>query len=378
MSKVNLRQKKIGKGRISLYLDFYPEIPNPATGKTTRREFLKLYIPEKPKSFEEKQATKETLQLAEAIKTERQADINKGRFGFLMAEKRNINFVDFFRSMAEKRKKSNHDNWISALYYFEQYTGGMVKMNDLNEQYCDGFREYLLNSPSRKSDKEPLMTNSAVSYFNKLKAALKVAYREGYLDRDVNSNLPRIKSADTNRDHLTLDELRKLAGIPCKKSILKRFAFFSAFTGLGHAELRNLTWGMIEKNESGKWVIKYQRKKTGNWDYLDICDTAYSFLGERGEAEEKVFPELIYSAHNNSIIKDWVTKAGIYKHITPHCFRHTFAVTQIQRGTDIYTLSKMMLHSSVTVTERYYAKHCNIKKREAADKMEGTGIEIYE
>jgi hypothetical protein len=38
--KVKLRQKAISGERQCLYLDFYPAIPNPKTGKITRREFL--------------------------------------------------------------------------------------------------------------------------------------------------------------------------------------------------------------------------------------------------------------------------------------------------------------------------------------------------
>ena len=44
--KVTLREKPISKNRKSLYLDFYPAITDPKTGKSTRREFLGLYIPE--------------------------------------------------------------------------------------------------------------------------------------------------------------------------------------------------------------------------------------------------------------------------------------------------------------------------------------------
>ena len=44
MSNVNLRKKVLSTGKVSLYLDFYPPIINPKTGKETRREFLKLYL----------------------------------------------------------------------------------------------------------------------------------------------------------------------------------------------------------------------------------------------------------------------------------------------------------------------------------------------
>ena len=41
--KVTLREKKNLANKKSLYLDFYPPIPHPKTGKPTRREFLGLY-----------------------------------------------------------------------------------------------------------------------------------------------------------------------------------------------------------------------------------------------------------------------------------------------------------------------------------------------
>ena len=82
-TKVTLRQKKISKGRQSLYLDFYPAIPHPETGEPTRREFLGLYLFDKPKNPFDKQSNKETLQLAENIRAKRQIEIQAGNYGFL-------------------------------------------------------------------------------------------------------------------------------------------------------------------------------------------------------------------------------------------------------------------------------------------------------
>lgn len=42
--KITIRSKLISKGRESLYLDFYPAIPHPITGKPTRREFINKQI----------------------------------------------------------------------------------------------------------------------------------------------------------------------------------------------------------------------------------------------------------------------------------------------------------------------------------------------
>ena len=42
--KIKLRLKAISGNRHALYLDFYPAIINPQTGKETRREFLNMYL----------------------------------------------------------------------------------------------------------------------------------------------------------------------------------------------------------------------------------------------------------------------------------------------------------------------------------------------
>ncbi|MCB9267403.1 MAG: hypothetical protein H6558_20465 [Lewinellaceae bacterium] len=51
--KVSLRKRKLKGGRLRLYLDFYPPIIHPDTGQPTRREFLKLFLYERPKGESE-------------------------------------------------------------------------------------------------------------------------------------------------------------------------------------------------------------------------------------------------------------------------------------------------------------------------------------
>ncbi|MDE6544973.1 MAG: tyrosine-type recombinase/integrase [Paramuribaculum sp.] len=67
-------------------------------------------------------------------------------------------------------------------------------------------------------------------------------------------------------------------------------------------------------------------------------------------------------------LREWIKDAKIDKHITFHCCHHTFATLQIASGTDIYTVSKLLTHSSVSTTQ-VYAEVVNELKRDASKKI---------
>jgi hypothetical protein len=260
--KVKLRQKTISGNRESLYLDFYPAVPYPETGEQTRREFLGLYInSEKVKDKNgkikniklspiDKQHNTDTLKIAEQIRQKRENHLNKPEIytGYekeqlKIKEQGEQNFVAYFKKLTDKRKDSNHNNWVSAYKYLETFTNGNLKFADMNERFCNEFKEFLLTTKSNKSDKVTLAQNSAVSYFNKLKAALKQAYKDGYLQTDLNAKIEPIKQAETRRNFLTIEELNSLVKTECNNPLLKSAALFSALTGLRFADIKKLVWG---------------------------------------------------------------------------------------------------------------------------------------
>ena len=374
-TKVKLRQKPISGNRQSLYLDFYPAIPHPETGEPTRREFLGLYIYEKPKTPIDKQHNTETLQIGESIRQKRENSLNKPEIytGYELEQKRikeigEQNFVTYFKTLTDKRKASNHDNWVSALNYIEAFTNGKLKFADLNEKFCNEFKEYLLSTKSKRSNKTTLSQNSAVSYFNKVKAALKQAYKDGILQTDLNAKISPIKATETRREYLTIEELNKLVKTPCNNDLLKRAALFSALTGLRFSDIQKMVWGELEYIEGQGYFLNFSQKKTNGIEYYPISEQAVSLLNEKGEPTAKVFEGLEYSAYHNKHLFQWIGAAGITKDITFHCFRHTFATLQLFNGTDIYTVSKMLGHKDLKTTQ-IYAKIVDDTKRKAADKI---------
>ncbi len=368
MTKVKIRTKPLSKGRHTLYLDYYPPIPNPETGKPTRREFLKLFTYDRPKTEFDRSHNKETRMLAEAIKAQRQLDIQKEDYGFLSDTKKNTDFVQYFRELAAKRKGANSDNWQSALKYLERFTGGSILMGKLDRNFCSGFREHLLTKPSMRSDHRVLARNSAISYYNKFKAALKQAYKDEFIDSNLSDFAETIKPQETQREYLTYEELQKVATQECFNPVIKKAALFSALTGLRFSDIEKLTWGEIELSDKEGHQIRFRQQKTGGVEVLPVSSDTINLLGQPGSSDEKVIKGLKYSAYNNLHLKQWVMRAGITKDITFHSFRHTFATLQLSLGTDIYTVSKLLGHRELKTTQEY-VKIIDKKKREAADRI---------
>ena len=97
-TKVRLRQRLLPSGRITLYLDFYPPLRMP--GKTTevRHEYLGIYLVNNPKFAEDKEANKEKIKQAEALRAHRELALIRGQYDFLDNEKRKVDFLAYFRS----------------------------------------------------------------------------------------------------------------------------------------------------------------------------------------------------------------------------------------------------------------------------------------
>ena len=279
-------------------------------------------------------------------------------------------FIKYFEELKEKRHKNSSKsiqvNWNRELTLLKQYTEGRpMFFGDIDLNLIEDYKEYLINAPQGGSKTGTISRNTASTYFSIFKAALHQAFIDGYLTIDLAAKSKNIYYEESQREYLTLEELNKLAATPCDSPILKRAALFSALTGLRHSDIKQLKWKDLVKDQE-HYRILFTQQKTKGVEYMPISDQAYQLCGERGDYDRLIFEGLQDPSWISRPIARWIEAAGITKHITFHCFRHTYATLQLTLGTDIYTVSKMLGHKKVTTTQ-IYAKIVDEKKEAAAD-----------
>jgi integrase len=360
MIKVKLRKKAISNGRTTLYLDFWPPVML-SLGKETRREFLGLYLYDKPKSGADKQHNRQTLDAAETIKATRQIELQSNAYSI----KRNgfeCQLVDFLEVQAAKRTPQTGGQWMYMIRHVRLCGIGALTMAELDVNKCLQFKEHL----QRLLDHGKLKQNTASNYLSYFRTALRSAYREQVISENLIERFDRFPEGKTNREYLTLDELNRLAGTPTRSPVTKRVVLFSALTGLRISDIRALQWSSVIEHDDGGFSLYYRQVKTKKDERLPISRQARVLLGDRGEGA--VFTWVPEHSTLGDNIALWVKRAGIQKHITMHCFRHTFATLQLSAGTDIYTVSKLLGHSNVKTTQ-IYAKVLDDSKRAAAERV---------
>jgi integrase len=363
-TSVTLRKKVLSdKKRASLYLDFYPAIIDPESGKLTRRKFLNSYITIRPKTDIERQLNDERITAANAERLMIEAAIQRGEYSKPQSK---VFLYNYFQNYIES-KDIQASIYKGCLLYLNEFEGAnKIKLVNIDDDFINRFKEYLQTAKNRKNGKT-LTKNSAANYFIVFRAILHQAFKDRLLSEDIRARHENIRKTETHREFLSLDELRALEATECKNLVLKRAFIFSALTGLRYSDVESLRWKEI-RTESGQTFIYKRIQKNKREERLPINTDAVKYLGERMVDEQKVFDGLEYSYHMNNEIRLWAAIAGIPRHITFHSARHTFATLQITLGTDIYTVSKMLGHSELSTTQ-IYAKLIDQKKIEAVNRI---------
>lgn len=320
-----------------------------------------------------------SCQFAEQLRRKKQAEFD--RLSLLTPEERELaeslktseeDFIDYMDYLKNERHSNSSEsikiNWNQAIKLLKLFTKNEpLPLRDITISKLEELKNFLLVAPMGGGKKGTLSQNSASTYFAIIKCALHQCFIDGYMNIDIASKIKGIPEEDSKREFLSQEEVQKLIETPCEDDILKRASLFSILTGARHSDIMKLTWGEIQDN-GNQTMMNFKQKKTKNANYLPISDQARQLCGKRREDNKLVFEDLTPPSWISRPLDRWIKSAGITKHITFHCFRHTFATLQLSAGTDIYTVSKMLGHTNVKTTQ-IYAKIVDELKLKAANAL---------
>lgn len=364
---VRLRVKELANGSRSLYLDIYRD------GHRSY-EFLKLYlVPETDET--KKQQNAKILQDANAIKAQRIIELADSEAGLSKASSRSkmllIDWMEQYKADQIKKGKKDFRQISFTIKLIKGFRGSHTMMKEVDKNFCLGFLDYIQNV--YVSDRKPfkkLCPFTARNYYRCLNSALNAAVRaDVILENPFNkiSDVDKIKLPESQREYLTIDEVKTLIKTDCKSEAVKRIYLFSCYCGLRISDIEDLTWGDIVK-DGEQYRIEKQIIKTKNSLYLPLSKQALKWIPERNGAgaEDHVFTGQPSQCRGNLILKDWAKAAGITKKVSFHTGRHTFATMMLTLGADLYTTSKLLGHTDVSTTQ-IYAKIVDSKKVEAVN-----------
>lgn len=314
----SLRKKKLKSGKLSLYIDYYPPVWNPHTKQYTRREFLNLHLHENPVSSLEKRENKLYMEIAEKI-------------------------------------------------YLKRWLGEHLKFRHIDERFLEKFKEYLLTTHSLKSKFEKLNQNSAASYYDKFALIVQSAFLDKYLSEDYTLSVPRISNVETFRQIIDDEELKLLLDNPIDDDQVFRSSIFALLTGFRFSALKILKWSDFHYSTSlAAWYVHIIDPKPGRSFKHYISHQALQILGKKKDGDQLVFPDLNYH-RVRSKLKEWFRTVGLEKKAKFHNWRHKYATDLIEKGEDIYIVSKMLNHKHVKTTQ-IYAKVPDVNRAKAASK----------
>lgn len=358
---VRIRYKQVSGGRKSIYLDIY-------VNGERRYEFLRLYLLG-GSSRAEKEKDRETMRLANAVKARRIVEIQNGRFGF-SCKNDDLTLLTAYEKMMQDKKKDNSSGsiriWEGAFLQIKAFERRKsIKLIEITSAWLNAFKTHLRHVKSDVTGK-CLSKNTQNAYFAKIVAVLNKAEQDGILKYNPAKAVKSVGNEESERQWLTIDEVRTLSRTPCKHDGVKRAFLFSCLTGLRRSDVIGMTWADVDDTDSGCMIV-FRQQKTKDLEYMYISQQARQLMGERAGKADKVFT-LPTGCYTNMIIKQWVDDAKITKHITFHCARHTFATMMLTLGNDLYTTSKLLGHRSIATTQ-IYAKIIDEKKRDAVNKI---------
>ena len=350
---VSVREIALKEGGVSFSIDIYFKGQRQQVktdiqvGRSEGREYKKA----------RQQAEARAAELAAQLKIDPAAV-------FLGKERRGNDFLEYFKQVMNDEKKSE-SSYKNALKHLRDFNGEKpLPMANICQTWAERFRAYIDDLSLKETTKQ--------NYLLALKIILKRAAEENLIP-DFSRKIKQFGKNDVALKYLTVEQIKTLEATPCSLPAIKAAFLFSCFSGLRASDLEALKDGDIQQ-DGDRVTIRFKAQKTQRWERLTLGAQALKYLDEskkqhkdRETGDSKVFllPSRAWSV---KVVRAWGAAAGIPFNLGFHCGRHSFAVLSLQNGVDLYTLSKLMGHATITATQ-IYAKVVDETKTAAMDKL---------
>lgn len=357
-----LGAKVLANGNQSLWIEFYLGYDKDTAKKSRVREFLKLYLIGSPKTAEERQQNKETLELAKRIRFEREQQLKNEVEGYRLKKDRHINFLDYFQLYIDEYTKKDIRMIEIALNRFKDFLSDTpqyamfasnIKPQQINKDMIVKFVEYL----QKRSYGE-----GASSIYARFKKVINYAIEHDIMVKNPCKGVV-IKADETalKKDVLTFEEIQLLANTHYENESedIRRAFLFCCFSGLRFVDVHALTFGNIDFTSN---ILKFDQKKTSgrsanSWVTMRLTPTLLALIGNPPKDADNLSSIPIFNLKTyescSKALRRWVKRAGISKSISWHCARHTFGTNLAMQGNSPFVIKDLMGHSSLKYTERY-------------------------
>lgn len=363
-----LGAKVLSDGRESLFLDYYfgyqkvfsDKLGKEVMRKDRKREFLKLYLWQAPRTPMERQNNKETLELAKKIRFERGQQLLEDVEGYRLKKNREINFLDYFQNYIEKYTKKDYRMVEVALHRFKDFLNETpeynkfakkIKPEQITKDMVEAYTEYL---QSRS------VGEGAKSIYARFKKVVKYA-----IEHDVMIKNPcmgvviKVDEQQLKKDVLSLEEIQLLVKTHYENENpnIRRAFVFCLYSGLRFCDVKDLTFANVDYSNK---LLKFEQNKTKGHSassgvVIPLNDDLLRLIGNPetpNDRDENIFKLPTYESSSKSL-KRWVKRSGINKKISWHCARHSFAVNILNNGANIKTVASLLGHSGLKHTEKY-------------------------
>ena len=234
----------------------------------------------------------------------------------------------------------------------QQYNATDLAFSQLTEGFIYEFQTFCLGRCG-------LQESTFFGTASLLKTVCRLAYREGLTDVLL-FNKVRVERGDKKTpkalDKAAMEKLKALYFDSLEEDMeTSRDVFlFACYTGAAYYDLMALNPEHLIRDDEGTLWLKFNRQKTGVLCRIKLLPEALRLMNRLSdEGRNTLLPHINYLTYQ-SHLKALRLRAGITLPFTTHTARHTFAtLITLEQGVPIETVSKMLGHSTVRMTERY-------------------------